>query len=64
MSNCKTIKDITQAIIEGASADEVIPYDLSSFDIDCVKELLLLYIKYGNDENRIETCKMKYKEVA
>lgn len=63
MSNCATIKDITQAIIDGVSADDVIPYDLSNFDDECFKELLLLYIKYGNDEKRKHACMKKYKEV-
>lgn len=63
MSNCKTIKDITQAIVDGASADNVIPYDLSNLDIECFKELLMLYIKYGKDENRKHACMKKYKEV-
>ena len=64
MSNCTTIKEITERIvINGESADDVIPYDLRMFNIQCVIELLMLYIKYGNDNLRKEQCEKKLEEL-
>lgn len=60
MSNCKSLKDIVNELNNGKDADYVIPYDLSNFDIDCVKEIYALYIKYGKNEERKEVCKKGY----
>ena len=64
MNDCKTIKEITNAIvIDGASADDIIPLDLRMFSKSCVIELLMLYIKYGKDEQRMHECKKKLEEL-
>ena len=65
MSNCKTLKEIADAIIkDGKSADDVIPLDIHLFNKECVIELLYLYIKYGKDEQRIHACMEKLEELT
>lgn len=64
MNDCRTIKEITYAImIDGADADALIPLDLRTFNKTCVIELLMLYIKYGKDEQRMQACKKKLEEL-
>ena len=53
MSDCKTIKEITEEVIKTGNA-EIIPYDIGELSVDCRKELYLLYIKYGKNEERIK----------
>lgn len=62
MNKCKTIKEITEALVNGADAETLIPYDID-MDLDCYAEMLLLYIKYGKNEDRMNICKEKYKEL-
>ena len=61
--DCEAIQKVIDAIEKGANADDVIPYDLSHYSKDCYRELLMIYIKYGNDINRIDIAKNKLREV-
>ena len=64
MNNCDIIKDITNRIVvNGESADDVMPECLNGLSKECVKELLMLYIKYGTDTKRVALCEKKLKEV-
>ena len=45
MNKCKIIKDITNEIIKGGNADELIPYDIRMLDDDGKAEMLMLYIR-------------------
>lgn len=63
MSNCGTIKELTMLLENGADAEKVIPYDLSNLSQECILEILLLYIKYGRNTDRLEVCKRLYKEM-
>lgn len=62
MNKCKTIKEITNELVNGGDAEKLIPYDID-MDLECYAEMLLLYIKYGKNEERINICKEKYKEL-
>ena len=63
MNECLIIKELTQRLIDGEDADDVIPFDSVNLTPNCFKELLLLYIKYGKNEQRIHACEEKYKEL-
>ena len=56
MNKCQLIKDITNKIVKGGSADELIPYDIRQLPDDIQIEMLALYIKYGNNNERREAC--------
>lgn len=62
MSDCITIKEITTALQDGGDAEELIPYN-AEVSYDCYKELLLLYLKYGKNKDRLEICKKKFMEI-
>ena len=63
MNKCKIIKDITNEIIKGGNAEELIPYDIRMLDDDGKAEMLMLYIKYGKNPDRISQCKRVLKEL-
>ena len=62
MSNCATIKEITEAIQQGGNPEELIPYN-AEIDEECYKEILLLYLRYGTNRERLEICKNKFMEL-
>ena len=61
MSDCKTIKEITEEVIKSGNA-EIIPYNLEGLSLDCYLEVIALYLKYGKDEERKNICRLKYME--
>lgn len=58
MSNkdCVIIKDINNRLQYGESIEDLIPLDLDPFTDDVKKELLMLYLKHGTNEHRLELC--------
>ena len=60
---CTTLKAILTAIKIGGDIENVIPYDLSAFSEECQREILALYIKYGANKERVETCKRVLSEL-
>lgn len=65
MSNndCVIIKEINKRLQYGESIEDLIPFNLEPFSDDVKKELLMLYLKYGNNEHRIELCTNILKEL-
>lgn len=63
MSKCKGIKEMKDAINRGEDIERVIPFNMDGYPMDCYKEALALYIKYGKNKDRLEFCKKRLKEI-
>ena len=55
--DCNIIEDINKRLESGEDIEDLVPYDLSHASEDVRNELLMLYIKYGKNENRLEHCR-------
>lgn len=60
MNNCEIISRILSNLDK---IDEIVPYDLSGFDVDTVREICLIMAKYSKDENRRKICENKAREL-
>lgn len=58
------VSDIITRIENGESADDIIPYSCENLKLSDYYELLMIYIKYGTDEQRKKICKRKLKNYA
>lgn len=63
IKDCEIIKEINNRLMYGESIEDLIPFSLEPFSDDVKKELLMLYLKYGTNEHRIELCTNILKEL-
>lgn len=60
MNSCEIIKYILSNLDK---IDDIVPYDLSGYNIDTVREICLIMAKYSKDENRRKICETKAREL-
>lgn len=63
MSECKVLKEISNAIASGVPPEEAIPYSISCPDNDAFIEVLYYAIQVLPDGRRKENIKVKLQEV-
>lgn len=63
MNDCDVIRTVIEKIESGANPDAVIPYDLRGMSTDCIKELMMIYLKYGGNDERKAIVKDKLKKL-
>lgn len=63
MSDCEIIKDAIERIEAGENPNNVIPYDVRGMSENCIKELMMIYLKYGGDDGRKEFIEKRLKEL-
>lgn len=57
------MEQVGEALAAGEPVDEIIPYDLKGFSTGDTVQLLSIMITYGQDPERVRTCKEKLKEL-
>lgn len=57
------MEQIGEALAAGEPVDDIIPYDLKGFSTGDTVQLLSIMITYGNNPERVRTCKEKLKEL-
>lgn len=62
MSN-SCFSDLIRKLEAGGAPDELIPYSFHGSREQFI-ELLMIYIKYGKNDRRLQVCREKLKEYA
>lgn len=59
----KLVRDLQLACFYGEPIEDMVPYDLTGYRLEDVREILYIYEKYGGDPERVRLCKIKRKEL-
>lgn len=59
-TDCKFIEKITERLHNGEDPEKVVPYDLQGLSAQCRREVYMLYLKFGGNEQRRASAREKY----